>query len=272
VIAVTARRTVLVSGASSGIGAATARQLRAPDVHLVLVARRAERLTALADELGGATVIAGDLTDPGFAGRVADEVASGSGRLDLLVNNAGAHFSGSFADTGWDNVRRSMALNFEAHVRLTEALLPLLRASAPSTVVNIASVAGRIGLAQSGAYSAAKFAMCGWTEALHAEERPHGVHVALVLPGYVATEGFPHARRRASRAGRWTVSTDVAVARAVDQVVRRGSSERYVPRSWRLLVASRRAVPGLHAAAEAALDPGGHEAALSTRMHAEAAS
>ncbi|MGV9980728.1 SDR family NAD(P)-dependent oxidoreductase [Micromonospora wenchangensis] len=242
----TGQRVALVTGASSGIGAAIARELgRWPDLRLVLLARRTDRLRALAAELPSADVIGADLTSPDAPRQILDRLDAGPRRLDILVNNAGAHFGGTFAATGWENVRRSLDLNFAAHVRLTESVLPLLRAST-GTVVNVASVAGRIGLAGSGAYSAAKFALCGWSEALHAEERPHGVHVALVLPGFVATEGFTYPTRRASRSGRLLVSTDRTVATAIGQVVRRRTAERYVPRPWWLLAASRRALPGLH--------------------------
>src|SRR5262245_25106236 len=117
----------LVTGASSGIGEATARLLaREHDAELVLVARRADRLEALASELGRATVIAADFTEPGAPSRVAESVASEHGRLDLLVNNAGAAWRGRFGETGTEGVRRHMELNFEAVIRLTEALLPIL--------------------------------------------------------------------------------------------------------------------------------------------------
>ncbi len=191
----------LVTGASSGIGEAAARRLaREPGTRLVLVARRADKLAALAAELGGATVIAADLTEDGAPARIAAAVEREHGRLDLLVNNAGAAWHGTFADGGWENVRRHMELNFDAQVRVTEALLPLLRRSAPSAIVNVASTAGRVSRGGSGAYSAAKFAFAGWTDALHLEERGQGVHVGLVLPGFVATEGFPQTRARLERA------------------------------------------------------------------------
>src|SRR5665648_781702 len=130
----------LVTGASSGIGEATARRLaRDPGARLVLVARREERLRALADELGGATTIAVDLTEPGAPERVREGVQAEHGALHLLVNNAGGAWRGTFAEAGWENVRRTMALNFDAAVRLTEALLPLLRTSAPASIVNVSS-------------------------------------------------------------------------------------------------------------------------------------
>ena len=98
------------------------------------------------------------------------------------MNNAGAAWRAKFADGGWENVRRTMAVNFDAVLRLTEALLPLLRESAPSSIVNVASTAGRVARGGTGAYSASKFALAGWNDSLYAEEKPNGVHVGMVLP------------------------------------------------------------------------------------------
>src|SRR5579875_2621586 len=205
----------LVTGASSGIGEATARRLaREPRAELVLVARREERLRALAAELGQgrASYVAVDLLDEDAPERIREHVLARHGRLDVLVNNAGAAWRASFASGGYENVRRTMAINFDAQVRLTEALLALLRSSAPSAIVNVASTAGRVARAGTGAYSASKFALAGWSDALWAEERAHGVHVGLVLPGFISTEGFPQSELTAKRWTRWVVSTPQAAA------------------------------------------------------------
>jgi short-subunit dehydrogenase len=237
----------LVTGASSGIGKATARRLAGePAAHLVLVARRRERLEALAAELGGATVIAADLVDPGTPALVAERVEAEHGRLDLLVNNAGVGGRGAFADSGWAGMERAMAVNFDAHVRLTEALLPLLRRSAPSAIINVGSVASRVSRPGAGAYSASKFALVGWTEALHMEERPHGVHVGLVQPGFAVTEGFPQRQLTARPLTRWMVSSDTKVAEAIVDAWKRRRAERYVPRPYALVPVARTLLPGLY--------------------------
>ena len=245
----------LVTGASAGIGAATARRLaREPGAQLVLVARSADRLHALAAELGGATVIAADLTDPDVPARIREIVESEHGELHLLVNNAGASWRGRFGEAGWPNVERHLKLDFEAPVRLTEALLPLLRATAtgaPSdhpaavSIVNVASTAGRIARPGAAAYSAAKFALAGWTDGLHLEEREHGVHVGLVLPGFVKTEGFPSTELLQRRATRWMVSTPEAVAAAIMEAGPGGRPERYVPRFYWVFAALRVLAPRL---------------------------
>src|SRR3954451_18943438 len=106
------RMIALVTGASSGIGEATARRLaREPGSRLVLVARREDRLRALAESVGGATVVAVDLTSSEAPARVLEVVSQEHGRLDLLVNNAGGAWRGTFGETGWENVRRHMELN-----------------------------------------------------------------------------------------------------------------------------------------------------------------
>ena len=128
-------------------------------------------------------------------------------------------------------------------VRVTEALLPLLRESAPSAIVNVASTAARIARAGSGAYSASKFALVGWSDALHVEERAHGVHVGLVLPGFIATEGFPATELRRRAWTRWIVSDADTAAEAIVHVGLRRRAERYVPRPYALAAALRLLAP-----------------------------
>jgi short-subunit dehydrogenase len=239
----------LITGASSGIGEATARRLaREADTALMLVARRGERLQALADEIGGATVLAVDLLGEDAPRQIREAIEREHGALHLLVNNAGAAWRGSFEDTGWANVERHMKLNFESPVRLTEELLPLLRRTAEATradgrrvaIVNVSSTAGRVARPNSGAYSASKFALAGWTDSLRAEEASHGVHVGLVLPGFIRTEGFP-----AAELPNLIVSKPEVVADAILETGPGGKAERYVPRPYWLAAAARILAPRL---------------------------
>jgi len=241
-------RVMLVTGASSGIGEATARRLaREPSAELVLIARREERLRALAASLGEQRVswVAVDLVDEDAPARIRDHVTERHGRLDLLVNNAGASWRARFADGGYENVRRTMAINFDAQVRLTEALLALLRSSAPSAIVNVASTAARVARAGTGAYSASKSALAGWSDSLWAEERANGVHVGLVLPGFISTEGFPQSELTEKPWTRWAVSTPEKAAEAIVQAGLGRKPERYVPRPYALAAALRILAPGL---------------------------
>jgi uncharacterized protein len=239
--------TAIVTGASTGIGEATAIRLaREPGAELVLVARREERLRELAESLPcRATYVAVDLTEEDAPARVRAHVEAHHDALKLLVNNAGAAWRGSFAEKGHANVQRHMELNFDAVVRLTEALLPLLRAAAPSAMVNVASTAGRVARARTGAYSASKFALIGWTDALYAEEKANGVHVGMVLPGFIRTEGFPATELREKALTRWIVSTPEKVAEAIYEAGPGGKAERYVPRPYALAGVARILAPSV---------------------------
>ena len=239
-------RTAVVTGSSSGIGEATARRLTRDGWRVLVVARREDRLRALSEELPDSAYLAVDLTAEDAPARVRTRVEELWGRLDLLVNNAGMSQRAAFGDPdgGFANVQRVMEINFDAVLRLTEALLPVLRASAPSSIVNVSSIAGRVGRARMGAYSASKFALAGWSECLRMEEKRNGVHVGLVLPGFVSTEGFPQKELRAKAATRWIVSTPDKVA---DAIVRTdgGKAEVAAPRPWGFIPRLRYGLPGV---------------------------
>jgi uncharacterized protein len=262
-------RIAVITGASSGIGEATALRLAREDgLRLVLVARREDRLRALAERIGqGSTYVAADLTAVDAPIRVRQHVERLGEPLGLLVNNAGAGWRATFADGGYENVRRTMEINFDAVVRLTEALLPLLRAAAPSAIVNVSSTAGRVARGGTGAYSASKSALAGWSDSLYLEEAPHGVHVGLVLPGFIATEGFPQAELREKLLTRRLVSTPEKGAEAIVQAGLGRRPERYVPRPYGAAAALRLLAPRL----TRRVLGGGAAQAMTTRTRGDAA-
>ena len=214
---------------------------------MIVVARRADRLEGLTRELGNARAVPADLTEDDAPARLRDAVDE-EGALHLLVNNAGSSWRAAFGDPekgGYENVRRTMELNLAAPMRLTEALLPILRQSAPSSIVNVSSTAGRVALPKGGAYAASKFALAGWSEALYFEERRNRLHVGLVLPGFIATEGFPQEQLTKSARTRWMVSKPERVAKAILDAGPGGKVERYVPRAYGLVPILRAGLPGL---------------------------
>ena len=159
--------------------------------------------------------------------------------------------AGRFGDAGWDNVERHMRLNFEAPVKLTEALLPLLRGPPPAGSGDRAGRdrqrrqhRGPRGAAGAGAYSASKFALVGWSDALHAEEAAPGSTSDSCCPGFVATEGFPAAELAQSRppVDRGQAGT---VAEAIVDAGPGGKAERYTPRPYCLAAAARMLAPAL---------------------------
>ncbi|MCB0831713.1 MAG: SDR family NAD(P)-dependent oxidoreductase [Solirubrobacterales bacterium] len=237
----------VITGASSGIGEGVAWRLaRKPGTRLVLVARREDRLRELARRLPCETTwIAADLTEPDAPGRLLAHVQEHHPPINLLVNNAGAAWRATFADGGYENVRRTMEINFDAVLRLTETFLPMLRESAPSSIVNIASTAGRVSRPGSAAYSASKYALIGWSDGLHLEEAPNGVHVGLVLPGFIKTEGFPAGELTGKLATRWMVSDVFKASEAVYETAILGKAERYVPRPYALIAMLKILAPSL---------------------------
>lgn len=188
-----AYRRALVTGASSGIGEAFARELAARGAHLVIVARRTDRLEALAAELRErhrveVEVLAADLTEPDQLRAVEEHVADRSRPIELLVNNAGFGTAGRFAELPLAREEEQISLNVLALVRLTHAVLPSMIERRHGGVLNVSSMAGFLAAPLSATYCATKSYVTTFSESLHGEVAPQGVHVTALCPGFVRTE------------------------------------------------------------------------------------
>jgi NADP-dependent 3-hydroxy acid dehydrogenase YdfG len=180
------RGTAVVTGASSGIGAATARRLVTEGYDVIAAARRADRLTALADEIGcGAVVL--DVTDEASVRALADEIEV----CHVLVNNAGGAFGlapvESATDDDW---QRMWDVNVMGTMRVTRALLPKLEASGDGVIVNLTSTAGHVAYEGGGGYAAAKYAEVAVTQTLRLELLGRPIRVVEIAPGLVKTDEF----------------------------------------------------------------------------------
>lgn len=228
--------TALVTGASSGIGEATARALAEQGAVVALVARRKDRLDALAASIrqsgGAAHAFPADITADGEAESVVEQVISQLGRLDTLVNAAGVMLIGPALDAPAEEWQRTIDLNISALLRITQAALPHLVTAAGhdvrgvADVVNISSVAGRQAIGGAAVYSMTKFAVTAFSEALRQELAPLYVRVSALEPGAVATELTHHIRdgiREQSQAWYATLQPLQAadIAEAVTYVVTR---------------------------------------------------
>jgi uncharacterized protein len=223
----------VVTGASSGIGEATARLLARRGWLCVLVARRELRLRALADELGAEPEPC-DVGDREAVARLATRVLERHAAVHLLVNNAGMPARAPADEVDLDLVAEVARVNYLGGVWATRGLLPGLRTAAAGEggqahVVDVVSIAGTIALAPAGAYAASKHAQLAFSRSLRAALRGTGVSVHTILPGYVQTEGFPQTAILEHRLLRHLVVQPEHVARAIVRAVERGRSEVSVP-------------------------------------------
>src|ERR1051325_8124160 len=188
-------KTVVITGASSGIGRAAAIEMARRGANVVIGARRMEPLeaTAAACRAHGVTAlaIATDVTKPEECRRLIEA----AGRVDVLVNNAGFAVFDAIADAKLHELRELMDTNYFGAVHCTQAVLPQMLERGEGTIVNVASITGIMGFARMGGYCATKFALIGFTEALRDEVLARGVRVALVCPGTTETEFFVKAER-----------------------------------------------------------------------------
>ena len=196
-----------MTGASSGIGEATARALAAEGYAVVCAARREDRITALAKEIDGTAVVC-DVTSPESVATLAEAVG---GHLHVLVNNAGGAFGFEpVAEADPENWRRMYDVNVLGLLHVTQALLPALRASGDGLIVNVGSTAGRIAYEGGGGYTAAKHGTQVVTESLRLELVGEPIRISEVAPGMVRTEGFAIVRFDGDRAKADAVYAGVA--------------------------------------------------------------
>jgi NADP-dependent 3-hydroxy acid dehydrogenase YdfG len=203
-------RVAVITGASSGIGEATARALVADGMKVALLARRADRIDALAGELGdGAIAIEADVTDRDSLVAAAERVQAELGGADVLVNNAGVMLLGPFSSEQRDDYRQMVEVNLLGAITATEVFLPQLRERG-GDLVNISSVAGRTARVGNAAYAATKWGINGWSEGLRQELQPD-VRVMVVEPGAVATELTDHITHDATKAATKDFVRDLAI-------------------------------------------------------------
>jgi hypothetical protein len=185
-------RNAIVTGASSGIGRELAAMLASQGANVALIARRGQLLRDLADRLtefgADALPIICDVTDQSQVNQAVDAVCDAFGGVDIVVNNAGVLIPSLFNEASVEDLRRMMDVNFFGAVHMTRAVLPIMQDAARGNIVNIASIAGRLGGPALSGYSASKFALIGFTESLRIELYGSGVTASLVVPASVDTD------------------------------------------------------------------------------------
>jgi short-subunit dehydrogenase len=224
-------RVALVTGASSGIGAALARELASRGFTVGITARRADRLEAVLEECRrhapGSAMFPADLADPSVPAQLAADTVARFGHVDVLVNNAATPGVRRVTNLTADEVEAVMGVNFHAPVRLTLALLPHMLERGSGTIVNVSSLGGRLGIPRESAYCASKFALCGWSESLAMDLWHTPLTVKLIVPGAVDTEIWELGAEPSSYDGPKVPAAEVAtgIADAIDA----DAFEHYVP-------------------------------------------
>jgi NAD(P)-dependent dehydrogenase (short-subunit alcohol dehydrogenase family) len=234
----------IVTGGSSGIGAAVARKLVERGWSCVLVGRDEERLRSAAEPLGAEWERC-DVGDREAVERTAAVILKRHPAIGLLVNNAGVPGRGGFLRTRPELIEEVTRTNYLGGVWCLRAFLPALEAAAPSDLVNVVSFAGAVAAGPAGPYTASKHAQLAFSRSVRAELRPRGIRVHTVLPGFVETEGFPQRARFGNRLARALVIEPELVAERIVAAVERGRGELYVPRWYRVAPLVQALVPGL---------------------------
>ena len=238
----------VVTGASRGIGRAVARAAAQKGAQVGLISRSQAELDAVLKEIGGRGAVAtADVADRAQVEKALASVSSALGPIDILVNNAGIGAWGAFEDADVDLFEKLMRVNYLGTIYPMKAVLPGMLARGRGHIVNVASIAGRIGAPFEAAYSASKFAVAGLSEAVAIEVGTRGVGISIVNPGPVETEffearGVPYARKTPKPVSAERVAKDVIAA------VEKNKLETYIPRWLGPAVVSRVLMPPMYRA------------------------
>lgn len=241
------RRVVILTGASAGIGAATARLFAAAGAHLVLAARRPEPLAELAASLPGALAVPTDVADPVACHALVAAAVAHFGRVDILINNAGVGLSGPVARLDASDFARTLAIDLLGPLQLMQAVVPHMRDQGDGQIINVSTVLALQPLPYLGGYAAAKAALERMSEALRMELYDSGIAVSLVRPGTTRTN-FSANRLGAGQEQRRVTPRAVPaemVARVILRVAHREPRLAYVTLGDRLRMLAAQLVPGL---------------------------
>ncbi|MBV8981012.1 MAG: SDR family NAD(P)-dependent oxidoreductase [Acidimicrobiia bacterium] len=236
----------VVTGGSRGIGREVALQAARKGARVGLIARSRPDLEAVLQEIGGRGAVAtADVADRAQTEQALAALAADLGPVDILVNNAGIGSYGRVADLSVEEFEHVMRVNYFSCVYATKAVLPSMLERRHGHIVNVASIAGRIGPPMEAAYAGSKFAMVGFTEALAFEVGPQGIGVSMVNPGPVETDFFD-TRGHAYEGSYPKPVTAKRVADSVMEVVESDGLERVIPRALRPAVVFRHLAPPIY--------------------------
>ena len=233
-----------MTGATSGIGRVAAVKLARAGARVIPLGRDPEALEDVAAQTGNVGIRA-DLADPGEADRAAEQAVAALGRVDVLVNNAGEGFAGPFAEMSSEMAERLVRVNLLAPIRLARALLPPMIERQSGHVVNVASMAGHVGVGGEAVYSATKAALITFTDSLHYELAGTGVGVSVVSPGVVDTPFFDRRGKPYDRTYPRPIPPG-AVADGIVRAIRSGKTQVFVPAWGSFPARLRGGFPGLY--------------------------
>lgn len=244
---------IIITGASSGIGAATARRLARENVCLTLAARRADRLQGVAsdvEKLGSeALIVPTDVTNRADIHHMVQATLDRWGRIDVLLNDAGISYDEPLVDLEPDKIRNEVQVNLIALIECTQAVLPVMLGQKSGHIINVASIEGLVATPGSSVYCATKFGVFGFSDSLRRQLRDSGIHVSAFCPGYTPSEITPrlkaHVEGRPDAPHHPGLMPTNYVADQIARLIRHPRRMVILPRSWSVLVLVAFLFPGI---------------------------